>query len=165
MSVDFFKAECRIITVELLFGLCDKGDTSPAFIDSADQNIWIATVINDLGKTITFTAIDKCIDVFRDNGDMASRCDVMLSTDNCLYLIELKNKVSDWRSDGIEQIESIINTLKDNANDFYISFRKRKAYVANKRHPHFIRSEIEDMERFRDVHKIRLYLEATISIE
>jgi len=165
MSVDFFKPECRRVTVEPIFGLCDDDNKLPAYLDSADKSIWIATVVNGNQKAITFTAVDNCIEILRENGDPESRCDVMLASDICLYLVELKNKISDWRSEGIDQLEATITALKNEESAFYFGFRKRKAFVANKRHPHFVRAGTNDMERFRDVHKIRLYLEATLSIE
>ena len=164
MSVDFSKPECRRTTIEPLFGICDDDNKLPAYLDSINNAIWIATVINNNQKDISFTAVDNCIEIFRENGDIERRCDVMLATDICLYLVELKNKVSDWRSEGIDQLEATITTLKNAESAFYFSFRKRKAYVANRRHPHFVKAETEVMERFRDVHRIRLYLEATILI-
>jgi len=164
MSVDFSKPECRRITSAPVFGLCDDDDKLPAYLDSVNSAIWIATVINVSQKDVTFTAIDNCIEIFRENGDLESRCDVMLTSDICLYLVELKNKVSDWRSEGIDQLEATITTLKNADSAFYFSFRKRKAYVANRRHPHFVKAQTDVMERFRDVHRIRLYLEATILI-
>jgi len=164
MIADFSKPECRRITSEPLFGLCDDDSKLPAYIDLVNNTIWIATVINVSQKEITFTAVDNCIEIFRENGDIESRCDVMLTTDICLYLIELKNKVSDWRSEGIDQLEATITALKNAESALFFSFRKRKAYVANRRHPHFVKVETEVMERFRDVHRIRLYLEATILI-
>ena len=164
MSADFSKPECRRITIEPIFGLCDDDNKLPAYLDAVNNYRWIATVINNNQKEITFTAVDNCIEILRENGEIESRCDVMLTSDICLYLVELKNKVSDWRSEGIDQLEATITTLKNEDSAFYFSFRKRKAFVANKRHPHFVRAETDDMERFRDVHRIRLYLEATIQI-
>ncbi|MDR3693724.1 hypothetical protein [Mucilaginibacter sp.] len=164
MSADFFKPECRRVTIETIFGICDDTNEMPAYLDSVNKSIWIATVNNNSQKEITFTAVDNCIEILRENGEMENRCDVMLTSDICLYLVELKNKVSDWRSEGIDQLEATIKVLKNTKGDFYFSFRKRKAFVANRRHPHFVRSNTDDMERFRDVHRIRLYLQATISI-
>ncbi len=164
MSVDFSKLECRAISSASIFGLCDDDNRFPAYLDLVNNAIWISTVINVNQKEIAFTAIDNCIEIFKENGDIESRCDVMLTSDICLYLVELKNKVSDWRSEGIDQLEATITTLKNAESAFYFSFRKRKAYIANRRHPHFVRANTDVMERFRDVHKIRLYLEATILI-
>ena len=163
--MDLSKPNCLSATNEIVFGLRDDGNTLPAYIDSGDKKKWIATVINEHAKAITVTAIDNCIKVYRKNGELESTCDIMMNTGEGLYLVELKSKVSDWQSGGVEQLESTIILLKAHANEFYSSFKRRKAYVANRRHPRFHHAEIEDMERFRDVHKIRLYLEATIPID
>lgn len=97
MSADFLKPECRRVTIETIFGICDDTNEMPAYLDSVNKSIWIATVINNNQKEITFTAVDNCIEILRENGEMENRCDVMLTSDICLYLVELKNKVSDWR--------------------------------------------------------------------
>jgi hypothetical protein len=164
MSVDFFKLECCSKTVEPLFGLCDDNNKLPAYIDFFGNKAWIAKVVNKEEKEVTFTAIDNCIEIYRQNGDLESSCDLMMTCEDTLYLVELKSKASEWQSEGIAQLESTILSLKKEAAEFYDSFRKRKAYVANKRHPRFHRTETEDLERFRDIYKIRLYLEATIPI-
>ncbi len=44
MSVDFFNSECSNVLSNKEFGLCDK-DNSKAYIDTGNQNSWIATVI------------------------------------------------------------------------------------------------------------------------
>jgi hypothetical protein len=164
MPIDFFKVQCCTNTSEIRFGICDDDDELPAYIDSLDENIWIATVLNDDAKAVTFTAIDKCIDFPLIDGDMQSRCDVMLTCDNCLYVIELKNKRSDWQSSGIEQLEATIQNLIAVLGATYNNYRFKKAYVANKRHPNFHVIENETMEKFRDLYRVRLDLQATIRI-
>ena len=111
MSIDFFKAQCQTKTFEIKFGICDDDDELPAYIDNKDENSWIATVLNENAKNILFTAIDKCIDFPLVDGEMPIRCDVMLTCDNCLYIVELKNKRADWQSSGTEQLESTAKYL------------------------------------------------------
>lgn len=164
MPIDFFKDKCCSSIANIRFGICDNNDDFPAFLNSSDDSLWIATVLNTNGKTVSFTAIDNCIDFPPVDGNMQSRCDAMLTCDNCLYLVELKNTRSDWQSKGIEQLESTIQNLKDALGDAYYNFRLRKAYVANKRHPRFHIIENETMEKFRDIYKVRLDLQANISI-
>ena len=164
MPIDFFKAQCLTNTSEIRFGICDDDDELPAYIDSLDENIWIATVLNDASKAVTFTAIDKCIDFPLIDGDMPSRCDAMLTCDNCLYVIELKNKRAGWQSSGIEQLEATIQDLINELGQAYNNYRLRKAYVANRRHPSFHVIENETMEKFRDIYRVRLDLQATIRI-
>jgi hypothetical protein len=164
MPVDFFKADCQLNTNSLQFGICDDDNELPAYINHADANIWIATVINDNSKDIVFTSIDKCINFPLIEGNMQSRCDVMMTCDNCLYLVELKNKKSDWQSSGIEQLEATIINLINSIQPVYNNYRIRKAYVANRRHPSFHVIENEMMEKFRDKYQVRLDLQATINV-
>lgn len=164
MPIDFFKVQCLANTSEIRFGICDNDDELPAYIDTINENIWIATVLNDNAKTVTFTAIDKCIDIPLIHGNMPSRCDAMLTCDNCLYIVELKNKRAEWQSSGIEQLEATIQDLINELGTSFNNFRIRKAYVANRRHPNFHVIENETMDKFRDTYNVRLDLQATIRI-
>jgi hypothetical protein len=164
MPIDFFKASCRSHTAEVRFGICDDDDELPAYLDNLDQNTWIATVVNPNAKEVAFTAIDKCVDFPLIKGKTQSRCDAMMDCDNCLYIVELKNKGSEWQSSGIEQLEATIQDLIVSMGETYNTYRSRKAYVANRRHPSFHVIENETMERFRDRYRIRLDLQATIRI-
>jgi hypothetical protein len=164
MPIDFFNPQCQSNTTDVKFGICDDDNELPAYIDAANLNSWIASVINDDSKEIIFTAIDKCIDFPLIDGEMQSRCDVMMTCDNCLYLIELKNKRSDWQSSGIEQLEATIINLLKTIEPVFNNYRIRKAYVANRRHPSFHVIENETMEAFRNKYKVRLDLQATIKI-
>lgn len=167
MTIDFFKTECRTVTNEQRFGICDdddKAEKTPAYVNTDDANKWIATVLNNASKEVLFTAIDNCIEVLRASGETESRCDAMLTTDELLILVELKNKVSDWKSSGIEQIESTLIQLIENNADYYYGFKKRKAYIANKRHPNFHVVENAVMRRFSTEYKIWLDIQATIKI-
>lgn len=164
MPIDFFKVQCITNTSEIRFGICDEDDELPAYIDNLNENIWIATVLNNDAKAVTFTAIDKCIDFPLTGGDMPSRCDALLTCDNCLYVIELKNKRADWQSSGIEQLEATIQDLINELGKTYNNYKLRKAYVANRRHPSFHVIENETMEKFRDRYGVRLDIQATIRI-
>jgi hypothetical protein len=164
MPIDFFYTQCQSVTSEIRFGICDDDDENPAYINNLDENIWIAIVLNEDTKEVTVTAIDKCIDFPLINGEMQSRCDAMLTCDNCLYVIELKNKRNDWQSSGIEHLEATIQNLKAALGDIYKNYRLRKAFVANKQHPRFHVIENETMKKFRDIYQVRLDLQATIRI-
>lgn len=164
MPIDFFKAQCILHTSEIKFGICDDDNKSPAYLNNSDESVWIAKVQNNESKLVIFTAIDNCIDFPLINGEMPSRCDAMLTCDNCVYVIELKNKRSDWKSSGIDQLEATITYLINELGEIYYNFRLRKAYVANRRHPNFHVIENETMEKFRDKYKVRLHLEAIIRI-
>jgi hypothetical protein len=167
MKLDFFKTDCQTITNQQRFGICDDEDITkktPAYVNTDDESKWIAIVLNEHSKEILFTAIDNCIDMFRENGEMESRCDAMLTCEDSLILIELKNKVSDWKASGIDQIEATLIRLIENHETFYYSFRKRKAYVANRRHPKFQVIENATMRKFSTEYKIWLDIQATIKV-
>ncbi|MCF8425207.1 MAG: hypothetical protein K9H61_07245 [Bacteroidia bacterium] len=167
MSVDFFKATCQIETKEKKFGLFDAEDKTPTKIKLTEENTWNATVENNSGKSVLFTAIDYCIDVLRENGEMDSRCDCMLTYDSTLLLIELKNKRDTWQAEGLDQIENIAKIIIDEIPNHYYSFKKRKAIVANRKHqfPSFYDSNVEQRQYFNSKYKMRIQFEAEIIIE
>jgi hypothetical protein len=167
MSVDFFKIECQEITTEKKFGLYDAEDSTPAKINLIDEASWNATVINHKAKEVLFTAIDNCIEMLRENGDMDSRCDAMLSYEDNLFFVELKNKRHSWQAEGLAQIESTINHLKAENEEFYFGFKKRKAIVSNSKHqfPRFQEINIEQREYFMKTHKVRIQFDAEIIIK
>ena len=167
MSVDFFKANCQTATRERKFGLHDAEDTSPVKIKLAEEPSWNATVLNNGGKTVLFTAIDNCIDLFRENGEMDNRCDCMLTYDKTLLLVELKNKKDSWQAEGLAQIENIVKRMVDEIPNNYFGYRRRKAIVANRRNqfPSFHESNAEQRQYFSSKYKMRIQFEAEILIE
>ena len=168
MKVNFFKPECTRSTNEMRFGLCDKDDKKPAFINVDKSEKWIATVVNSTPqKYIKFTAVDNCIDIFRENGDMESRCDVLLQYEKKLLFVELKTKRADWKTDGLRQIEATIRRMIDEIPEYYFSFKKRKAVVANPKFPSpsFQESDTELREFFRRNYKIHLQFDSEIIID
>ncbi len=166
MSVDFSKAACQSKTKEKKFGLFDAEDKTPAIIKVDDEASWNATVVNNEAKEVHFTAIDNCIDIFRENGEMENRCDCMLRYDTTLLFVELKNKRDSWQAEGLGQIEATIKRMKDENNDWYSSFTKRKAIVANSKHqsPCFQTVNLEQREYFMRNYKARIQFEAEIII-
>jgi hypothetical protein len=68
MKINFFQHVCQKKSSEKKFGLYDAENTAPAIIKLDDEPSWNATVLNEACKHILFTAIDNCIDVFKDNG-------------------------------------------------------------------------------------------------
>lgn len=167
MRIDFYKTDCQKRISEKRFGLYDAEDKTPAKIIFTENLPWNATIINKGSKEILFTAIDNCIDVFKENGDMDSRCDCMLSYDSTLMLIELKNKRDSWQIEGLDQIENIAQRMISENSDYYYSFKKRKAVVANrkKQSPAFQYANVEQRQYFRSKYKMRIQFEAEIIIE
>lgn len=151
MSVNFNNDKCQSISKEKLFGLCDDPPPAknPAYLDETDRSKWIAVVVNAHNFIVTFTAIDACIDIFREDGKMAKRCDGMLTYNNKISFVELKDRSplgNEWVKDGEKQLRATISYFEktDQANDFL----SKKAYIANKRHPEFKNSQLMRMEKF-----------------
>lgn len=167
MSIDFFNAVCQETTSEKKFGLYDAEDKTPAKIKLTDELTWNATVLNHNSKTIYFTAIDNCINMFRENGEMDSRCDCMLSYNSTLLLVELKNKRDTWQAEGLSQIENVAKRMIKEIPDYYYSFRKRKAIVANKKNqfPAFNSSNAEQRQIFSSKYKMKIQFLAEILID
>ncbi|MGE5354785.1 MAG: hypothetical protein ACM3PT_00970 [Deltaproteobacteria bacterium] len=167
MSINFLKADCKQTTSEKTFGLYDAEDKTPVVIKLTDEKTWIATVFNNSNKSIDFTAIDNCINVLRENGEMDSRCDCMLTYDTNLFLVELKNKRDSWQSEGLAQIENIAKRMMEEIPAYYNSFTKRKAVVANRKNqfPSFHESNIEQRQLFISKYKMRIQFDAEILIK
>lgn len=163
MSVNFFEAKCKSSTSNTLFGLCDNEDNNPVFFDFVNENNWNAKVNNPASsREITLIAIDNCIETLRENGEMDNRCDCMLTyTDNIIF-IELKNRSSDWISEGIRQIEVTLKNFKKNHD--LSAIKHKRAFVANKKHPIFRVIDIEIKRRFWDKYRVRLNIEYEVTI-
>jgi hypothetical protein len=167
MNINFSKTECQTDTNEKRFGIYDSGDTKPAKIKYDDEECWGAIVLNDSCKSLLFTAIDNCIEIRRANGEIDNRCDCMLTYNETLLLIELKNVRASWKANGLSQIEATIKHMLDKEIQFYDRFKKRKAIVANRIHqsPHFEESDKEQREKFMKLYKTRVQFDAEIVIK
>lgn len=162
MSIDFFEIKCQKSTHKALFGLCDDENNTPAYIDAEDMHKWNAKVINAASQTIFFTAIDNCIDIRRENGEMDNRCDCMLTYPHHIVFVELKNKGANWKKEAIEQIEFTIRHFGKNHN--LSDIKHKRAFVANKRHPNFQVIDNELKRKFWDKYHVRLNIDTEINI-
>lgn len=162
MSLDFFKAECREPSLNNnLFGLCDDQDGSKAYTNINDPTKWIATVKNEKNKILVFTAIDKC--VINDNEQIGrGRCDCMLSSDEHIFFIELKDKLPPWQKEAKDQLESTIQFFIDN-HDITI-YKHKKVFACNKKVNKFVVIDSEENRQFFRKYKFRLDLQSEIII-
>lgn len=167
MSVEFLKEDCRKTTRERKFGLYDGEDNTPVAIKLTEEETWNATVVNKAGKAVLVTAIDNCIDIFRDNGQMDSRCDCMLTFDSTIVFVELKNKRGSWQAEGLTQIENVVKRMILEMPGYYEAFKKRKGIVANRKHqfPVFQESNREQRQYFSSNYKMRIQFEGEIIID
>ena len=160
--MDFFKPECQSGPFDQdQFGLCDDQNATRAYADTTSPEKWVATVKNPSQKAVTFTAIDKCVIQDCDEPDRG-RCDGMLTTDDLLYLVELKDQRINWMPHAIKQLESTIRFLR-NYHDL-TRFRHKKAFACNKRHKPFAHIDNELMLRFHRNYGFRIDVQATVLI-
>ena len=166
MSINFFDANCQSQTNQPKFGLCDdpNKDKDPAYIDTVDCSKWIAIVENNQEIEVIFTAIDNCIEILRSDGTMDNRCDGMLTYNNHIIFVELKerNFRNKWVGKGEEQLKNTINVFI--ANHDLAIYKSKKAYIANNKKPNFQSSQITRMDKFKDETGFRLIIQNTIEI-
>lgn len=167
MSVNFFDEKYQESSrCDSRFGLCDDENGCPAYTDTANSDMWIARVVNDGRMGITFTPIDNRITVRKEGTtNNESTCDGMLAFTNGIYLVELKNKRGGWISEARGQLENTINLLyKYNERDL-ASFGIKKAYICNKKHPHFVTIDNAGQNIFFKKTKFRIDIQAEIKIK
>jgi hypothetical protein len=166
MSINFFDANYQSQTNQYKFRLCDDPNEDPAYIDTDidDCSKWIATVENNQEIEVIFTAIDNCIEILRSDGTMDNRCDGMLTYNNHLIFVELKEKNyrNNWVVKGEKQLKNTINVFIAN-HDLEI-YKSKKAYIANNKKPNFQSSQITRMDKFKDETGFRLIIQNTIEI-
>lgn len=160
--MDFFKPKCQSGPFsQAQFGLCDDQNATRAYVDTATPAKWVATVENPSQKAITFTAIDKC--VIQDcDAPGRERCDGMLTTEDLLYLVELKDQKTNWQPRAIQQLESTIQFLREHHD--LTPFRHKKAFACNKRHKPFAPVDHELKRRFFRDYSFRLDVQATVLV-
>jgi hypothetical protein len=151
MSTEFFKETCQSYSDKNKFGLCDDPApaNNPAYIDENNGDTWIAVVDNERRCRITFTAVDNCINLFRTDGKMAKRCDGVLTYENHLIFVELKDRSTfgaSWIKEGESQLMSTIDQFKKivDVEEFDI----KEAYIANAANPKFRSSQAQRMQNF-----------------
>lgn len=179
MPIDFFLAPCTLpqgncqlpgivcksATRNIKFGICDDPppSTMPAYIKLYHPDDWIAIVQNQNSKEINFKAIDNCVQIFRPDGQLESRCDGMLFYENNLIFVELKDRASGgWLSKGREQITITIDHFRaiHNIN----SYDKVEAYVCNKQRPLALTNNNAEVQKFKDETGFLLIASRNISV-
>lgn len=162
--MDFFRVRCQSGPFEQArFGLCDDQNSTRAYVDTVDPKKWVATVENPSHKAVTFTAIDKCVIQDTDEPDRG-RCDGMLTTENLLYLVELKDQKAHWQSHAVEQLESTIKFLVEYHSQDLSTYKTKKAFACNRRHKAFETIDHELKRRFFQTYRFRIDVQATVLV-
>lgn len=161
--MNFFDQSCQEEPVNAAeFGLCDPQNGQKAFTDLHHPDQWIATVKNKSQLDLIFTAIDNCIlQNYEEPG--RKRCDGMLTSNQHLYLVELKDKSYKWQEEAIQQLESTIQLLL--ANHDISQFQHKKAFAANKRRrDEFIVLDNDVNRYFFETYRFRIDIQTDIII-
>lgn len=90
------------------------------------------------------------------------RCDAMVRYTENLIFIELKEVRTDWIKGGIAQLKETILYFKTNQKLGVYS--KKRAFLANRKHPHFKFSHKENMQKFKNETGFRLIIHNKIKI-
>lgn len=156
MKIDFFTPVCVTDNIsESVFGIYDPQDGGPACVDYSNRGLWIAEVENRRGISLNFTAVDNCVEILREDGQMENRCDGILTGGGYLIFIELKDQRGEWIQHAVEkQLKTTIEYFKSNYD--ITLYKKRYAYACNRRHPRFQYSHMSMMEEFRRETDVRL---------
>jgi len=164
MQVDFFNKECQKITYKDKFGICDDLDLNaktPAYLDFLNTDNWLVEIINSSPpREIIFTAIDHCILKYDKMIDNPSRCDAMLTYNNSIVFVELKNKFK--KPAQIAQLENTIRLFFE--NNLNMIFSKKEAYLSNKKKTVFLSQDTKD-KFMQENNGFRLYFSTVIVIE
>lgn len=161
--MNFFDSQCQSGPhAEAQFGVCDDQNFTRAYVDTASQEKWVATVNNPSRHDVFFTAIDKCV---LQDGDEPNRgrCDGMLTTDRALYLVELKDQRANWREHAVTQLFSTVEFLHQHHSAELQRFQYKKAFACNKRHPAFVVVQHEEKRRFQRL-GFRVDIQATVVV-
>jgi len=146
------------------FGICDDQDGTKAYTTDLEPDGWIAQVLNPRRREVTFTAIDNCMSFQKPNAsNEESTCDGMLTFEETLYLVELKDsRKKQWRTKSKEQLVNTIELLEK--EDFLQNYRYKKAFLSNKKHRRFGVINKEENRRFFDTYGFRLDINTIIKI-
>lgn len=86
----------------------------------------------------------------------------MLTTENHLYFVELKNQEPPWQTHAIEQLYSTIQIFMENHD--ISSYKKRKAFASNKKRDRFVVINNEFNKSFFRRTKFRIDIQTEIVI-
>lgn len=105
------------------------------------------TVRNPNGHACRFIAIDNCLEFKDEEGNTLRTCDCALVYADEVLVVELKHKrKNQWVALGVDQLKATIELWK--AAHPGVTYRKRRAVLANSKHPRFNFSHKSTMQRF-----------------
>lgn len=163
MKINFLaqKHACQY-TSKKCFGIIDP---IPARIDEDNPNQWIARVNNPRQYKVKFVPVDKAMDIKDEHGQEKSSCEGILfyphPYHSTIIFLELK-EVRRGTSGGKGQLISTIELFAENHD--LSSYRRKQAYIANRKHPHFKISRRTECQEFLQRYGVRLFLQSEINL-
>lgn len=120
---------CEDVTQARRFGICDDKPNERAYVDGNKNNgdKWMAVVQNDNRKKVIFTALDHCIEIRKANGNMEKRCEGVITYDDTIIFIEIKERTGDaqtWVKDADKQLRNSISLITSKINLDRYSIKK-----------------------------------------
>jgi len=166
-EVDFFSQEFKTEfpqNTEKL-GIVD-GNSSHAYTLHDKREMWNAEVDNQNKRLFTFIPIDYNIEIDRGDGCKESTCDGMILCEEIDFLsfVELKKVRAGGDADARKQLKNTIIIFNERHDYKRFNKKNRRAYVANREHPYFHKSEKNVEEEFRDVLHFRLFQQFKIEL-
>lgn len=163
MNLNFFEPECQEAErKDILFGICDDEDGTKAYTTLEDELKWNATVINPNGIPVAFSAIDACLQIFREDAQMERSCDGMLIYRDNVVFVELKNVRSAWIQNGLDQLMKTISIFDRQHN--MSNIKHKRAFLCNRKHRTFEVLDAEQKRRFFDRYRVRINVSGAIKI-
>jgi hypothetical protein len=138
------------------FGICDgpahSSEPAKLSFDIGEREKWDALVSNYTQKQVSFAAIDHRLELTRNDGTMAQRCDALVyftsHEKRIIIFIELKDRSGkNWKKKGDNQLRETIAFFErtPEARDFDMI----NAHIANKKHPKSNKDDMLRMKRFQ----------------
>ncbi len=165
MKVDFLsRNDISQFTSQKRFGIIDP---KPARIDEDEANAatWIAKVNNPSGHKVKFLPVDQAIKIEAAEGKPESTCEGILfyphPDHSSIVFLELK-EVRKGTSGAKGQLENTIEIFADN-HDLY-AYKSRRAFIVNRKHPHFNYSRKTQCQEFWNKYRVRLFPQAEINL-
>ena len=164
--IDYFNEENKQSTNASIFGLCDDNDKQPAYLDTSNRTNWIGIIENKQEIEIVFYPIDNSVEIKREDGTDAQRCEGIVSYDNLrnLLFVELKDRrlvPADWLHDASEQIKESMRFFFDNYEKE--QFSKIRAWICNKQLTN--QNYWQKIKQFKkDTNGVVLYVQKNLSL-
>jgi hypothetical protein len=154
-TFDFYTPACRTQITAPHFGLCDREDGCKAHVDCENPDAWIVAVENKRRLALIFTAVDKCV-IKDGEAEESGRCDGMLTSEQHLYFIELKDKKHTKSGRAKAQLVSTIEIFKRSHPEKLNEYRIKKVFICNKGGRKNSFCTHEEQKRFHETYGFRI---------